>query len=144
MLKGIDFKAVATKAAGHTAGAVAASKLAKLSFMQKLTNPVARGLVTAAIGYIGVPLVAKKLKLTGKKGGLVEAVGEGLGMVGILQAGNSKMPNLIPAVSGVDGYEDSPIMGLGEMSVDQEISGYEQNPILAGTDADGNFFDAED
>lgn len=133
---GINFKEVATKAAGHTAGAALAGKLNSVGFIQKIANPLTQGLVKAAIGYIAIPMLAKKMKLSsGKKGALVESIGEGVGMIGILQAANSKFPAVFPHVAG---YEENPIMGLGTI-LEDEVSGYEENPIsgdAAGGDRD--------
>lgn len=132
---GIDFKALATKAGGHAAGAALAGKLNSVSFINKIANPTTQGLVKALIGYVGIPLVAKKLKLSaGNKADLFQAVGEGVGVIGLLQAGNSKFPTIIPKVSGIDGYEENPIEGLGEMYMDDEVAGYETDPTLAGTE----------
>ena len=137
---GIDFKAVATKAAGHAAGAVVAGKLNSVGFIQKIANPTTQGLVKAAIGYIGIPMLAKKAGFKGgKKGDLLEAVGEGVGIIGILQAGNSWKPDMFPKVSGIEGYEENPIQGLGELYDADSVSGYEENPsqnlgALAGDD----------
>jgi len=143
MKLGIDFKAVAMKAGGHAAGAALAGKLNSVSFINKIANPTTQGLVKAAIGYIAIPMLAKKMKLSGgKKGDILESVGEGVGMIGILQAGRSKFPAIFPKVEGVEGYEANPIQGLGELeevsgTEDEDISGYETDPISGSTsDAD--------
>jgi hypothetical protein len=135
---GIDFKAVAAKVAGHAAGAAAFTQLNKAKFMRSYDAPekqAAKGLVAAAIGYLAVPMIAKKTGLAGKgaKGAFAESVGEGLGIVGLMLLGNAVIkpaagkPALFPVISGVDGYEENPIEGLGEMYDD--VSGYEQDPI---------------
>lgn len=153
MKKGIDFKAVATKAGGHAAGAAAFTQLNKLKFMKAFTpeKQGIKGLITAAIGYIGVPMIADKMGLAKKgKTDLVNAVGEGLGMVGVMIAANAFVkapagqPALFPTISGVAGYEQSPIEGLGiayedEQYEDDGMAGYEQSPIEGG-----DYFDEED
>lgn len=153
MLKGINFKEIATKAAGHAAGAALYTQVNKLSFIKKLGQDAAgnpdpkkkavQGLVIAALGYVAVPAIAKKMKLTGNKGGLVSSAFEGLGMVGIMQAANAQFPakdgkpSLFPVISGVGGYEENPIMGLGNLYEDHdaevEVSGYERNPYAANS-----------
>ena len=150
MKTGINFKAVLTKAGGHAAGAVAFTQLNKLKFMQNFTaeKQGVKGLVTAAIGYLAVPMIAKKVGFAGKgsKGEFAESVGEGLGLVGIMIAANAMIKPapgktaLFPTISGVDGvdgYEESPIEGLGVIyeDVNEEIAGYEES-ILAGVDDD--------
>ncbi len=156
MLKGINFKEVAMKAAGHTAGAVVAGKLSKVKFIAKLSQDATgaedpkkqavKGAAIAAIGYIGLPLITKKLKLGGKKNALIESIGEGCGIVGMLQVAKSfdaKGSFGVPTVSGLGGYEDNPITGLGELMEDEDaVTGYESNPMV-GNDATGNFIDAE-
>lgn len=132
MKLGINFKEVAMKAGGHTAGAALAGKISNISFIKNMTNPVARGLVMAGIGYVAIPMITKKAGLSGgKKGNFMEAVGEGVGVVGILQAAHSKFPNVFPAiaVAGVEGYEENPIQGLGMIADVEAVSGYEENPI---------------
>lgn len=134
MKLGIDFKAVATKAAGHAAGAALTTQVNKLGFVQKMSKPVYKGLFTAALGYIGVPILAKKLKLTGKKGGLVEAAGEGMGLVGVMMSVNAVKPGILPTISGIEGYEHNPLEGVGEL-IEDDVAGYENNPTMAGNDA---------
>jgi hypothetical protein len=80
------------------------------------------------------------------KGGMVSAAFDGLGIVGIMQAANAQFPGkpgtpgLFPTISG---YEENPIMGLGEEIMEEEsIEGYEENPTI-GNDASGNFIDSE-
>src|ERR1700761_8523725 len=80
----VDFKGVAIKMAGHAAGAAAFTQLNKLKFMQNFTpeKQGIKGLITAAIGYLGVPFIAEKAGLTGKgKGEFINNVGEGIGLV---------------------------------------------------------------
>ena len=137
---GIDFKAIATKAAGHTLGAMAFTQLNKAKFMQNFTpeKQALKGLVTAAIGYIVAPMLAKKAGLAGKgsKGALVESIGEGLGIVGVMIAGNALIkpgpgkPALLPIISGVDGMEENEIEGI---IYEQPMAGtsYEQDPTVA-------------
>lgn len=62
----IDFKGAATKMAGHAAGAAAYTQLNKLKFMQNQKDPKYKGLITAAIGYLVVPMLAQKMKLGGR------------------------------------------------------------------------------
>ena len=145
MKLGIDFKAVATKAAGHGVGAVVAGKLNSVSFINKIANPTTQGLVKAAIGYVGIPLLAKKMGMTGKgKGNLIEAVGEGVGMIGILQAGHNVQPALFPAVAGISGYEENPIQGLGELyDTDRNVSGYEESPVSGYDESPVSGYDDE-
>lgn len=135
MAKGkIDFKGAAMKAAGHAAGAAAYTQINKLAFMTKLAQkagPV-KGLVTAALGYIAIPMLAEKLKLSGKgsKAEIISYVGEGVGMIGIMQAANAQFPpagsknGLFPAIAG---YEDSPV---GLITEEDEVSGYEESPVM--------------
>lgn len=157
MLKGINFKEVALKAAGHTGGAIVAGKLSKVKFIANLSKDAAgvedpkkaalKGAVIAAIGYIGIPMVAKKLKMAGKKNNLVEALGEGCGMIGMLQVANSFDKDDkwgVPNISGLEGYEQNPITGLGELYEEEEsfVNGYESNPAISN-DASGNFMDVD-
>ncbi len=138
MAKGkIDFRAAATKMAGHAAGAAAYTQFNKLAFMTKQTNPKVKGLISALAGYIGVPLIAEKLKLSGKgaKADFISNIGEGMGMVGVMQMANSFVPPtagkpaLFPQISG---YEENPVSGLGLITEEDNmdgVSGYEENPI---------------
>lgn len=142
MKLGINFKEIAMKAAGHTAGAAVAGKLNNVAFIKKIANPATQGIVKALIGYVGIPLIAKKMKLSGgKKGDLLESIGEGVGMIGIMQAANSKFPSVFPTISGTDdeggvyGYEQNPIEGLGIPYEDDNVSGYENDPV-SGVDVD--------
>lgn len=151
MKLGIDFKKIVTKVGGHAAGAAAFTQLNKLKFMKDFTpeKQGVKGLVTAAIGYLAVPMIAKKMGLAGKgsKGEFVEAVGEGLGLVGVMIAANALIkpkagqPALFPTISGVDGYEESPIQGLGVIYEDDNmagVDGYEESPI-EGMDDEGDY-----
>ena len=154
-MKGIDFKAAALKAAGHAAGAAGYTQLNKLAFMKKLGADPAKagtkGLLTAAIGYLAIPLIASKLKVAGKgaKGAFIEHVGEGIGIIGIMQTANAFIkpkngaPALFPAISG---YEELPYnnsgmgmitedtMGdvgdLGDLGDVGEVGGYEEGPLM--------------
>lgn len=129
MAKKIDFKAAASKMAGHAAGGFVYTQLNKLKFMQQQTNPKVKGLLAAGIGYIVIPMLAEKLKLSGRgsKADLFQHVGEGVGIVGVMQLANSVKPGLVPAISG---YEENPI-GLLTEEDGYGVSGYEENPIGA-------------
>jgi hypothetical protein len=126
MAKGkIDFKAAATKAVGNVAGGFAYTQFNKLAFMQKQANPKVKGLISALVGYIGIPMLADKLKL-GNKGAqadLIAAAGEGMGLVGMFQLANAMKPGLVPSISG---YEENPI---GLITEEDEVSGYEDSPV---------------
>ncbi len=160
MANKIDFKAAATKMAGHAAGAAAYTQLNKLKFMQSLSKdpktglvldkptPI-KGLVTALIGYIAVPMIAEKMKIAGrgKKGEFIQHIGEGMGMIGVMQAANALAPGttakpaLFPMISGVD--DDNSVQGLGMISEEDDgVSGYETNPMrvgeLSNSDANDN------
>lgn len=141
----IDFKAAAMKAAGHAAGAAAYTQLNKLQFMQNQTNPKIKGLITAAVGYIGIPMLAAKAKLGGKgsKADFLTHVGEGMAIVGVMQLANSFVPAtagkpaLFPQITGVG----DDVAGLGLISQEEEpeeISGYENNPMRIGDMAEDN------
>ena len=129
----IDFKAVATKAAGHAAGAAVYTQINKLAFMKKQTNPKVKGLISAALGYFVMPMLAQKAKLGGKgaKGDFIQHVGEGVGIVGIMQLanafapGNASNPSLFPTISGVED-ETYPV---GLITEEDMVSGYENNPV---------------
>ena len=137
----IDFKGAVSKMAAHAAGAAGYTQLNKMKFMTSLAakgGPM-KGIVTALIGYIGVPMIADKLKLggAGKKGDFIKNVGEGMGIIGVMQAANALAPGsagkpaLFPQISG---YEENPVSGLGmiteEDDPDTYVSGYEQNPVM--------------
>ncbi len=140
MKKGIDFKAAATKMAGHAAGAAAYTQLSHLQFMKNIgkdkttglvTGPM-KGLVTALIGYIAVPMIAEKMKLSGKggKADFVQHVGEGIGMVGIMQAANAQFPGKTPETGlfpQIAGYEENPISGLGMITEEDDSDQYQQS-----------------
>lgn len=146
MKLGIDFKAVAMKAAGHAGGVAVYSSLNNLPFMKK-QKPLNKGLIAAAIGYLAVPIIASKLKLGGKKGGIIEHVGEGIGIVGLMQIANANenTAKFVPKIAGTDddinglgliteddvsGINDEVIYGLDEFG--NEVAGYEQDPTLRG------------
>lgn len=149
-MKKINFKLVAMKAAGHVGGAIVAAKVSNLGFIKKLgetdgkadpKKQAVKGAVVAAIGYIGLPMLTKKL---GKNNPLLEAVGEGCGMVGMLQVAGAldatgKLG--VPKISGVDGYEENPINGLGELFEEESVSGYEDNPSLSDNVTDSLMFE---
>lgn len=141
MKLGIDFKAAATKAAGHATGAALFTQLNKAKFLQQYSTPekqATKGAIVAAIGYLAGPLLAKKMGLAGKgsKGAFVESACEGLGMIGVMIAANAVIkpkagqPALFPTISGVEGYEENPINGLGTIYEENEegVSGLEENP----------------
>ena len=140
---GIDFTAIATKAAGHAVGAAAYTQLNKAKFMQNFSpsKQALKGLVTAAIGYIAAPMLAKQAGLAGKgnKGAFVESIGEGLGIVGVMIAANALIkpqagsPALFPVISGVEGMEENGIEGV---LYEEGIEGitYETDPTLAGAE----------
>lgn len=137
---GVDFKEVAIKAAGHTAGAAIAAKVQNIKFIKNMTNPVARGLVIAGLGYIGGDVLEQKLSGKGKngKGNFIKAAGEGMGMIGILTAASAKMPGVFPAISGVEGYEENPLAGLGGYEIDPTLAGLTpvEDPELSGLEYD--------
>jgi hypothetical protein len=144
MKLGIDFKAIATKVAGHAGGAFAFTQLNKAKFMRAYDAPekqAVKGAIAAAIGYVVAPILAKKMGLAGKgtKGALVESVGEGLGIVGVMLMGNALIkpqagPALFPVISGVDDteYDENQMAGIGEYYGNNGMSGYEQDPTVLG------------
>ncbi len=145
MKLGIDFKAIATKVGGHAAGAFAFTQLNKAKFMRAYDAPekqAIKGAIVAGLGYVVAPMLAKKLGFSkGSKGAMVESVGEGLGIVGVMLMGNAVIkpqagkPALFPVISGVDGTEDyeNELAGIGKYA---EMAGYEQDPTVAGYEAD--------
>ena len=129
MAKGkIDFKMVATKMAGHATGAAVYTQINKLKFMKDQTNPQIKGFITAALGYIGIPMIAEKMKLGGKasKADFISHVGEGVGIVGVMQLANAFVPGtatrpaLFPQISG---YEENPVSGLGLITEEDNMEG---------------------
>ncbi len=98
--------------------------------MQKQTDPKIKGLITAAIGYIGIPMLVAKAKLGGKgaKADLMSHVGEGVGIVGVMQLANAFVPPkpggnaIFPTISG---YEENPISGLGMITEEDDSDQYE-------------------
>lgn len=140
---GIDFKKVAMKAGGHAGGVITAGKIYNAPIMQKITNPTMRALALAGIGYVGIPWLANKAKLNGKDtGAIVEAFGDGVGIMGTMQFGRAKAPNLFPAISG---YEANPT-SLGALIEENGMNGLDddgmsgmENPIdIGSTDEEVN------
>src|ERR1700680_260556 len=112
-MKGIDFKAVLTKAAGNAAGAAAFTQLNKLSFIKNQTNAKLKGAIIAGIGYVAIPMLLAKAKIGSKgKADFASHFGDGVGILGTMILGNALLPgtatnpSLFPAITG---YEESPV-----------------------------------
>lgn len=118
---GIDFSAVGMKAAGHAAGGLLIRQVNKLGFI-KNAKPQSKGLITALIGYVAMPMLVDKLGLAKKKGDTVAAIaghaGDIVGALGMFQAVNAVNAGIMPTVSGINGVDG--------------IAGYERNPFIAG------------
>lgn len=131
-MKGIDFKAIVTKAAGNAAGAAAFTQLNKIAFIKNQTNPKIKGAIIAGIGYLALPYFLSKAKMGGKgKADFANYFSDGVGMIGTMILGNAFVPGtatnpgLFPTISG---YEESPVSGLGmitEEDYESNVSGYE-------------------
>ena len=145
----IDFKAAVSKMAAHAAGAAAYTQLNKLAFMKNIgldkatgkTKGPIKGLVTALIGYVAIPMIADKLKIggSGKKGDMIKNVGEGIGIIGVMQAGyalvppkDSTTPGLFPNISGIEDVYGVEGLGMITEEDDSDVSGYESSPIRVG------------
>lgn len=134
----IDIKSTVTKAAGHATGLALVTQVNRIPFIQKQDKPKMKGAIVAALGYLAVPMVAAAMGLKGgKKGDFANHVGEGMGIFGLAQIANAVAPNIFPKVSGVAGYEEDAVLGLGIATdeEEEEVSGYEEGAVL-GTEED--------
>lgn len=128
----IDIKGIVTKAAGHGAGLLLVKQVNELEFMKKQEKPKTKGAITAALGYIGVPLVLGLFGIKGgKKGDFAGHVGDGMGIFGLAQVGAEVSPKYFPKIGDVDGYESNPYTaGTGYETSEDVVSGpQEENPF---------------
>jgi hypothetical protein len=117
-MKKLNIKGIGLKVAGTGAGAYAAVKLDKISFVANL-SPMVRGLIKVAIGAL-LPSIAKQ-----KPGSILEHVGTGMIAVGALQLA-TKFDSTI-ALAGIG---DAELPTLGQVYYDEAYTN------VAGTDDD--------
>jgi hypothetical protein len=131
----LDTKKLIMQTAGNAAGLVAVKGLNKIGFVNK-QKPVVKALITILAARIGLPFIASKMGMSGKKGGdFINGAEEALATVGVAQLGAS-VPMLGNAFPTISGYEDNPyqLQGLGLVTDDEGtvedngMNGYEENP----------------
>lgn len=134
----LDTKKLISNTAGNAAAVVVYNGINRIPFVQKISKPAIKGLVTIGIARFGIPWLAGMAGLNkGKNAGMVTGAEEGLATIGVATLGNAVAPNLFPKISG---YEDESVMGLGLIADDDGVEGldgvdgYEDESVMGGDD----------
>lgn len=138
-----DFSKIAMNAVGQLSGLAVTTQINRIPFVKNIQKPAIKGAAMFAIGSLLVPMIADKAGLN-KKGSsaVIDGVSQAISVYGLAVLGNSFAPNIFPAVSG---YEDGVynVQGMGLITDEDDVSGYEDDPIN-GTDDDDTVGDLDE